>query len=40
MAARYRERYHRTAERLGEKRGKKIARVEIARRLAEAPGEE
>ncbi len=32
----YRERYQRTATRLGRQRGKKIARVEIARKLAEA----
>jgi hypothetical protein len=32
----YRERYQRTAKRLGRQRGKKIARVEIARKLAEA----
>jgi hypothetical protein len=36
MAARYRERYQETAKRLGEQRGKKIACVEVARRLAEA----
>ena len=28
--------YHQTAERVGERRGKKIARVEVARRLTEA----
>lgn len=32
----YRERYERTAKRLGRQRGKKIARVEIARKLTEA----
>ena len=32
----YRERYQRTSQRLGKQRGKKIARVEIARQLAEA----
>lgn len=32
----YAERYKRTAKRLGRSRGKKIARVDIARRLAEA----
>jgi transposase len=32
----YRARYQQTATRLGKQRGKKIARVEIARRLAEA----
>ena len=32
----YRERYQRTASRLGRQRGKKIARVEIARKLTEA----
>jgi transposase len=32
----YRERYERTAKRLGRQRGKKIARVDIARRLTEA----
>jgi transposase len=32
----YRERYERTAKRLGRQRGKKIARVDVARRLAEA----
>jgi transposase len=32
----YRERYERTATRLGRQRGKKVARVDIARRLAEA----
>lgn len=32
----YTERYQRTAKRLGRNRGKKIARVDIARRLAEA----
>ena len=32
----YRERYARTRERLGAQRGKKVARVEVARRLAEA----
>ena len=31
----YRERYERTAKRLGAQRGKKIARVDIARKLAE-----
>jgi hypothetical protein len=36
MAARYRERYQQTAKRLGKQRGEKIARVEVARRLAEA----
>jgi hypothetical protein len=36
MAARYSERYPQTAKRLGKQRGKKIARVEVARRLAEA----
>lgn len=38
MAARYRERYRQTAKRLGKQRGKKIARVEVARRLAERSG--
>jgi transposase len=28
--------YHQTAKRLGKQRGEKIARVEVARRLAEA----
>jgi hypothetical protein len=32
----YRERYQRTATRLGRERGKKVARVDIARKLAEA----
>lgn len=32
----YRDHYLRTAERLGRQRGKKVARVEIARKLAEA----
>jgi transposase len=32
----YAQRYQRTAERLGRSRGKKIARVDLARRLAEA----
>lgn len=32
----YAERYQRTARRLGRQRGKKIARVDVARRLAEA----
>ena len=32
----YRDRYERTKERLGTQRGKKIARVEVARRLTEA----
>lgn len=32
----YRERYQRTAKRLGRQRGKKVARVELARSLAEA----
>jgi transposase len=32
----YRERYQQTATRLGKQRGKNIARVELARRLAEA----
>jgi len=32
----YRERYKRTATRLGRQRGKKVARVDIARKLAEA----
>lgn len=32
----YREHYERTAERLGRQRGKKVARVEVARKLAEA----
>jgi transposase len=32
----YRERYQRTAERLGRQRGKKVARVELARALSEA----
>ena len=32
----YAERYQRTSARLGRNRGKKIARVDIARRLAEA----
>lgn len=32
----YRQRYERTAKRLGRQRGKKIARVDIARKLAEA----
>ena len=32
----YKEHFDRTAERLGRQRGKKIARVEIARKLAEA----
>jgi transposase len=32
----YRERYQRTAKRLGAQRGRKVARVDIARKLAEA----
>jgi transposase len=32
----YRERYQRTAERLGRQRGKKVARIDIARKLTEA----
>jgi transposase len=32
----YRERYQHTAQRLGRQRGKKVARIDIARRLAEA----
>jgi len=32
----YREHYERTAKRLGRQRGKKVARVEVARKLAEA----
>ncbi len=32
----YREHYERTAARLGKQRGKKVARVEVARKLAEA----
>jgi hypothetical protein len=32
----YREHYERTAARLGRQRGKKVARVEVARKLAEA----
>jgi transposase len=32
----YRERYQRTAQRLGRQRGKKVARIDIARKLAEA----
>ena len=32
----YREHYQRTAHRLGKQRGKKVARVEIARKLSEA----
>jgi transposase len=32
----YHERYERTAQRLGRQRGKKVARVDIARKLAEA----
>ena len=32
----YKDHYQRTAERLGRQRGKKIARVEVARKLAEA----
>jgi hypothetical protein len=32
----YRERYQRTAKRLGRQRGKKVARVDIGRKLAEA----
>ena len=32
----YAERYRRTAKRLGRQRGKKVARVDLARRLAEA----
>src|SRR5260221_679103 len=32
----YRDRYQRTATRLGRQRGKKVARVDIARKLAEA----
>src|SRR2546423_357398 len=32
----YRERYQRTAKRLGRQRGKKLARVDIARKLTEA----
>jgi transposase len=32
----YRERYERTSRRLGRQRGKKVARVDIARKLAEA----
>jgi transposase len=34
--ARYRERYERTKQRLGRQRGAKVARVELARQLAEA----
>jgi transposase len=33
---RYRERYERTKHRLGRQRGAKVARIEIARQLAEA----
>jgi transposase len=32
----YAQRYQRTAKRLGRQRGKKVARVDLARRLAEA----
>ena len=32
----YRERYERTKQRLGKQRGPKVARVDLARRLAEA----
>ena len=32
----YRERYERTRRRLGRQRGKRVARVEVARRLTEA----
>jgi len=32
----YRDHYERTAKRLGRQRGKKVARVEVARKLAEA----
>lgn len=32
----YRDHYERTAARLGKQRGKKVARVEVARKLAEA----
>jgi len=32
----YQEQYQRTAKRLGRQRGKKVARVEVARKLAEA----
>jgi transposase len=32
----YREHYEHTAARLGKQRGKKVARVEVARKLAEA----
>lgn len=32
----YKDRYERTARRLGRQRGRKVARVELARRLAEA----
>ena len=32
----YRERYQRTAKRLGAQRGRKVARVDIARKLTEA----
>jgi transposase len=34
--ARYRERYERTKQRLGRQRGAKVARVDLARQLAEA----
>ena len=34
--ARYRERYERDKKRLGRQRGAKVARVDIARKLAEA----
>ncbi len=34
--ARYRERYERTKQRLGRQRGAKVARIDIARKLAEA----
>jgi hypothetical protein len=34
--AHYRERYERTKQRLGRQRGAKVARVDIARKLAEA----
>ena len=33
---RYRERYERTKQRLGRQRGAKVARVDLARQLAEA----
>lgn len=34
--ARYRERYERTKQRLGRQRGAKVARIDVARKLAEA----